>query len=135
MAKCQRTGCPNLRKGQSATASVFDERKKAKSPQYAGHKEQWCVECYQELEAHKYTYVINMPTSARRKLTAKRIARKQEVGEVIVEAQVKLATSAPIESGRLPNETKATPPELLPAVPPEKRKPGRPPISKLPEAA
>lgn len=114
--KCKRLGCPNLVNGQYAWASVYDEVKAKKNAAYTKpHLEQWCLECYQNLEAHKYTYVMLMP-DVQRKRYAKRVKRIGQPGEVIQDAPVNLAQTAPISNATPPwldePVEKAPPPQL-----------------------
>lgn len=114
--KCKRLGCPNLVNGQYAWASVFDEVKADKDASYVKpHLEQWCLDCYQNLEAHKYTYVMLMPDKQRKRY-AKRVKRIGQPGETIQDAPVNLAQTAPVSDApppwlKQPTE-KAPPPKL-----------------------
>lgn len=96
--KCKRQGCPSLLKGQSALASVFDERKARRTKGYnKPHLERWCLECYENYQAHKYTYVIPLPGTDRI-LRAKRVPRVDEKGELVEERPLTAAALAPIDS-------------------------------------
>jgi hypothetical protein len=116
--KCQRNGCPTLLKGQFAWASVFSElREKQASgkkgePYSKPHLEQWCLECYQAFEAHKYTYVEQLPEEGSLRARCKRVPRTDAEGELIVEIEAPLIQTAPIETGlpKWANQPAAVPP-------------------------
>ena len=98
--KCKRFGCPELVKGKYAHASVYDEARAAKDKLYVGpHTEIWCLKCYKEFEAHKYTYVMKMPKTGTTKREATRVPRAVQPNDLRTIEQVRTASDeVPVES-------------------------------------
>ena len=122
--RCKRDGCPNLIKGEKVLASVLDERRLKQDHLYKGpHEEWWCLECYQALEGHKYTYVIKLPPGRQTKITTQRIPRKLKDGETAdsIHKEVPLAAKSPVVDKKIPVGM-----ATQPAFSPPKRGPGRP---------
>ena len=124
--KCKRQGCTNLLKGAYAEASVFDERLARRNPSYTEpHTELWCLACYQEYEAHRYTYVLRMPVPGENVLKAKRVLRLDKSGKPVDLPKANISEVAPVEDSTPPWAKEEV--EVLEAQPePVRKKAGRP---------